>query len=113
MSDTSNPSGITETVVNNLNYVYLFGFILCIILFITAFIITSNFLGSSDVIDDYKKARRNILGTCLGGALVLYGTVMLYIFHNKDNSIYILLLIAFLSLALSYASLCICVINKN
>jgi hypothetical protein len=109
---STNSTSVSENTDYS-KYIIYGGFISVIITICISYGFLLSFTGSKDNIDDYNTAKKNIMITCFVCGGLLYGTVLLYIFNNKQYAMYILLFIAFLALTLSYISVSLCAINKN
>ena len=82
------------------------------ILYITSFVMISQFVGSKDSQNQIKPEINTILGLTILGSFVLFLALLMYFIKDPGNIIYIVLVITCITLALSYSALAISAISK-
>ena len=83
------------------------------VFFIISFVLTSNYVGSTDRWEEIKREiMTKVWPLTIVGTLGLFVTSVIYILQDPKKSMYFLLVLACLSLGMSYSSLVISIISK-
>jgi hypothetical protein len=111
----SAPQTATDTSYTKSPYVTIVFGIIAAGLYGVSFWFTSKFVGSADNWQDIQSSIPTILGPALGGAIMLFIAMALYITQMDDdkNILYIILGMACVSLVFSYVSVAVAIMSKS